>query len=223
MHDTKNENNVGYIYIMTNPAFPQYVKIGYAKDPEKRLKELNSSSAVPLKFHIYATYQVDSDLSDKKVHSIIDKLNPELRSIDGNRVREFYVMTAEDAYSILEAIAVINGMENRLKKVVETKEAVAEDQMAKEADDFYHKKKKRGPFSFEVCGIKAGELVYFVDDDKTGYPVCDDLKHILFKEKETSLSIAAKELLGWKWAPQGPAYFKYNGQLLDELMKKSNK
>ena len=28
----------GVIYILTNPAFPQYVKIGWAQDLEKRLK-----------------------------------------------------------------------------------------------------------------------------------------------------------------------------------------
>ena len=34
----------GVIYILTNPSFPEYVKIGYAKDIEKRLKQLNHSS-----------------------------------------------------------------------------------------------------------------------------------------------------------------------------------
>lgn len=27
----------GVIYILTNPSFPDYVKIGYAKDLEKRM------------------------------------------------------------------------------------------------------------------------------------------------------------------------------------------
>ena len=43
----------------------------------------------------------------------MDKLNPDLRSteeVDGKRrIREFYAMTPEDAYSILEAIAEIIG------------------------------------------------------------------------------------------------------------------
>ena len=47
----------GVIYILTNPSFPEYVKIGYADDNGKQ------------------------------------------------RVREFYAMSPEDAYSILEAIA----------------------------------------------------------------------------------------------------------------------
>lgn len=29
----------GVIYILTNPSFPDYVKIGYADDVNKRLKE----------------------------------------------------------------------------------------------------------------------------------------------------------------------------------------
>jgi hypothetical protein len=103
----------GVIYILTNPSFPQYVKIGYATDVKQRLDELNRSTAVPFAFRIYATYEVDSALSDKKLHSILDKLNPELRSreeVDGKRrIREFYAMTPEDAFSILEAIAEING------------------------------------------------------------------------------------------------------------------
>ena len=42
--------SIGYIYIMTNPSFPEYVKIGYAKDVKQRLDELNRSSAVRLRF-----------------------------------------------------------------------------------------------------------------------------------------------------------------------------
>ena len=110
----------GFIYILTNPSFPQYVKIGYATDVKQRLDELNRSTAVPFAFRVYATYEVDSALSDKKLHSILDKLDPELRSteeVDGKRrIREFYAMTPEDAYSILEAIAEINDYRHRLKK-----------------------------------------------------------------------------------------------------------
>ena len=99
----------GVIYIFTNPSFPQYVKIGYATDVKQRLDELNRSTAVPFAFRIYATYEVDSMLSDKKLHSILDKLNPELRSteeVDGKRrIREFYAMTPEHTLSVKTACA----------------------------------------------------------------------------------------------------------------------
>ena len=99
----------GVIYILTNPSFPEYVKIGYADDIDKRLQQLNRSECIPFAFRVYATYEVNSRLSDLKIHSIIDKLNLNLRSIENfngkQRVREFYAMSPEDAYSILEAIA----------------------------------------------------------------------------------------------------------------------
>lgn len=50
----------GVIYILTNPAFPQYVKIGYEQDLEKRLKQLNRSETIPYAFRAYAVYDVES-------------------------------------------------------------------------------------------------------------------------------------------------------------------
>ena len=44
----------GVIYILTNPSFPEYIKIGYADDVELRVKQLNNSEAVPFSFHIYS-------------------------------------------------------------------------------------------------------------------------------------------------------------------------
>ena len=70
------------VFILTNPSFPNYVKIGYADDIKKRLQQLNRSECIPFAFRVYATYEVNSKLSDLKIHSIIDKLNPDLRSID---------------------------------------------------------------------------------------------------------------------------------------------
>ncbi len=102
-------DKTGVIYILTNSSFPEYVKIGYADNIDKRLQQLNRSECIPFAFRVYATYEVNSRLSDLKIHSIIDKLNLNLRSIENfngkQRVREFYAMSPEDAYSILEAIA----------------------------------------------------------------------------------------------------------------------
>ena len=100
----------GVIYILTNPSFPDYIKIGYAKNLERRLQQLNRSETIPFAFRAYAVYEVESALTDKELHKLIDRLNPDLRSIetfDGReRVKEFYAMSAEDAYSLLEGLHV---------------------------------------------------------------------------------------------------------------------
>ena len=109
----------GVIYILTNPSFPDYVKIGYADDVNKRLINLNRSECIPFAFRIYATYEVPKRLTDLSLHSLIDKLNPTLRAIDTfngkPRKKEFYAMTKEDAYSLLEAIAEIHDRSDKLK------------------------------------------------------------------------------------------------------------
>ena len=96
----------GYIYIMTNQALGKdNVKIGYAKDVEARRKQL-STTALPFEYEIYATYETSGNLEDKMLHKLIDNLNPDLRVAKN---REFFIMTREDAYELLEAIAIISG------------------------------------------------------------------------------------------------------------------
>ena len=124
------------IYILTNPSFPKFVKIGYADDVYERLKQLNRSECIPYAFRLYAYYEVSSRLTDLKLHTMIDRLNPNLRSIEDfngkKRVREFYAMEAEEAYNILETIAQLNGMEENLHLVKPSKEEVNAEEEAAE-------------------------------------------------------------------------------------------
>lgn len=213
---------MGYIYILTNPSFPQYVKIGYATDVKQRLDELNRSSAVPFAFRVYATYEVDSALSDKKLHSILDKLNPELRSmeeIDGKkRIREFYAMTPDDAYSILEAIAEINGYKHRLKKWKATAAEQKDEAMAQEISEAHQE--RMAPFTFPMCNIAVGEEIEFwrsaAEPSGITCTVADE-KHVEYGGQRWSLTALAKHLLGAKWAMAGPRYFKYKGEWLNDI------
>ena len=133
MNETK-----GVIYILTNPSFPDYVQIGYADNVEKRLVDLNRSECIPFAFRIYATYEVPKRLSDLSLHNLIDKLNPTLRAIDTfngkPRKKEFYAMTKEDAYSLLEAIAEIHDRLDKLKLFPASKEEQAAEEIAAEEE-----------------------------------------------------------------------------------------
>lgn len=219
-----NEQN-GVIYILTNPSFPDYVKIGYADDIEKRLTQLNRSECIPFAFRVYATYEVNSRLSDLKIHTIIDKLNPNLRSIDNfngqKRVREFYAMTPEDAYSILEAIAEIHGCIDKLKRIPPSKE---EEKAAETAEDIVEQTKERlAPFSFSICKIPAGATLEFwyslTRKSDIVVTVVDD--HMVeYQGKNWSLTALATMLTQSKWNVAGPRYFKYNGEWLNDIRKR---
>ena len=77
-------------------------------------------------------------LSDKKVHELIDGLNPELRRVENingkERKREFYAMPKEQAYNILKSIATINNLQENLILVDPTKEELADEVEASEIE-----------------------------------------------------------------------------------------
>ena len=209
---------VGYVYIFTNPSFPLYVKIGYADNVEERLKQLNRSECTPFAFRCYATYQVNHRLTDMKIHNVIDKLNPTLRSIDNvngkKRVREFYAISAEDAYSIFEAIAELNGNEDRLKKWELTEKEKTEEETSEEIEEEHNE--RLSPFAFSKCNIQIGEKVYSKEFPDIECEVYDD-KHVLYEEKVYSLSTLARDLLHRKHRPAGPRHFTYKGKVLSDL------
>ena len=118
---------MSYIYILTNPSIPDYVKIGStSRTVQERVNEFNASTCIPLSFRIYATYEVSTDLADIKLQAIIDQLRPDLRAIETcggkPRTREFYQLSPEEAYSLLEAMAEIHGCKDKLKKYQPTNE-----------------------------------------------------------------------------------------------------
>lgn len=206
----------GVIYILTNPSFPEYVKIGYARDLEQRLKQLNNSETIPYAFRAYAVYEVDSDLKDKELHKLIDSLNPDLRTIDKfdgkKRVKEFFAMSAEDAYSLLECIAKISGTKDCLKRMTPEGHEVLDEQIAEDVRNTARK----GRFKFSECGIPFGAKITYIKDNSISATVVDDT-HIEYKGVTTSMSALAQELLGSKWQVQGTAYFTYKGKKLTDI------
>lgn len=204
----------GVIYILTNPSFPEYVKIGYANDLAKRLQQLNRSETIPFAFRAYATYDVDHRLTDKELHSLIDNLNPDLRSVetfDGKtRTKEFFAMSPEDAFSILEAIAKISGTKDRLHRVTPTGDALKDEETAEEIT----REARRGPFRFSMVGIPMGATIAYTGDSSVTAEVVDD-RHIRIRDEVTSMSKAAAILFGDEnKSVQGPMYWTYEGETL---------
>ena len=206
----------GVIYILTNPSFPDYIKIGYATDIEKRLKQLNRSETIPYAFRVYAIYEVDSELTDKELHKLIDSLNPDLRTIetfDGKeRVKEFFAMSPEEGYALLESIAKISGTSNRLKRMNPEGHEVLDEQIAEEVRD----SARRGPFRFSEAGIPNGAELSFLEDERIKAIVVDD-RHIEYNGETTSVSALAQKIKGFDHPVQGTLWFTYQGKRLVDI------
>lgn len=206
------EEKTGVIYILTNPSFPEYVKIGYADDIKKRLARLNKSECVPFAFRVFATFETSSRLSDVKIHALIDRLNPHLRAIENfegkKRVREFYAMTKEDAYELLKSIAEITGQEGKLHKHGLTQTENKDEKLAETI--------RKSHFSFSELGIRPGEEIEFIRDKNIKVKVIDD-RMVEYEGESYYLSNLAKKLLKIKRSIQGSRYFSYKGRILTDI------
>ena len=216
------DTSKGYIYILTNPSFPDYVKIGYASNVEDRLKQLNSTECTPFAFRVYATYEVPVALADKEVHNIIDSLNSSLRSSEiwnGKlRKREFYAMAPEDAYKIFEAMAKIHDCLERLKLIPASSEEKKDEEEAIQIEE--ETQERRASFSFESIKIAPGEEVEFWYNSKTPSGImCRVLndRQVQYEGKTWSLSGLARKLTNAKNCVPGPHYFKYKGEWLNDI------
>lgn len=189
----------GYIYIMTNPCLKDMVKIGYATNVEERRKQL-STTALPYEYEIYATYETSGKLEDKKLHKLIDNLNPDLRV---SKNREFFVMSAEDAYELLESIATISGSQDKLTRCVELK--------AKQRAEV---KNKKPAVNFTKCNIPVGAELVFIEDP-TIKVIVESERKVSYNNEITSLSAVAGGIKGY--SVSGPQFFSYNGKLVCDI------
>ena len=161
-------------------------------------------------------YEVDSELTDKELHKLIDALNPDLRTIetfDGKeRVKEFYAMSAEEAYALLECIAKISGTTGSLKRMKPEGHEVLDEQIAQEVRE----SARKGPFRFSECGIPVGSEIVFIEDASIKATVIDDRK-IEYNGETTSVSALAQKIKGFDHPVQGTLWFTYNGKRLTEI------
>ena len=121
-------------------------------------------------------------------------------------------MSAEEAYALLECIAKISGTEDRLQRMQPEGHEILDEQIAEEVKETA----KRGPFRFSMCNIKPGDTITYIEDESIKPIVIDD-RHIEWNGETTSLSALAQKLKGFEHPVQGTLWFKYNGEVLNDL------
>lgn len=169
--------STGYIYVLTNESFHRdnWIKIGYAEDVAKRVKELSGTS-VPLPYEVYCTYEIPrirgAKDPDKLLHDLITKLNPSLR-ITPNR--EFFEMLPWDAYDMLLAIAQMHG---RTDKLIRNGGNQADKNVQSDAE-----------YSVEALFPRDSEI----------FGLFSKLRRIILSEEETLVEVPTKLYVTYKY------------------------
>lgn len=214
----------GIVYILTNPCLAGWVKIGMTErdDIEKRLKELNTPSNLPLSYRCYATYEVENPLVvEKSIHSLIDRVDNSLHAREqlGNgkiREREFFRISPETAYGIFSDIATLRGDRSCLRPYAPTQEQEQEEELAEN-------KVKRGNNSFKLLGIAVGDKLSFLLDDSVTAKVINNKNKVDYNGEIYTVTALAIKLLvekhGWSenTHANGWRYFVKDGITLSEL------
>ncbi len=198
------EFNNGIVYILTNPAMPNMIKIGFTnnEDVKIRMAQLYSNPGVPLPFEcVYAARVSNAQRVEKALHTAFgpDRINPR---------REFFEIEATQAIAIIKLLEI----EDVTPKVAVEKEEV--DEVDREAGEAYARK-KRPRFSFGQMNIPVGSELVSVANGEMVTVVSD--RSVNFRGEETSLTNATRVILenGYHVAP-GP-YWTYNGKKLRDI------
>jgi hypothetical protein len=197
------ENKQGIIYILTNPAIPNMIKIGMTthEDVKMRMAQIYTTG-VPLPFEcVYAAKVANHEKVEKALHVAFgpDRVNPK---------REFFEIEASQAIAIIKLMEI----EDVTPKVAKEKEEV--DEVDREAGEAYAKK-KRPRFNFSEMGIPVGSELVSVANGETVNVVND--RSVKFRGQDTSLTYATRIILdnGYHVAPG--AYWTYNGKKLRDI------
>lgn len=192
------------IYVLTNEAMPGYVKIGRTSTSlEQRIKELSSSTSVPLPFTcFYACTVKDANFVEAQLHDAFadNRINPK---------REFFKISAERVRSALK-IGEIEDITPKKDLIDDKDDQKAIDQVRSEI---------REKFNFGMVNLPVGTELVFSRDENIKAKVLDN-KSIEFNGEKTSLSTSAQKILGYDYGVQGTAYWKYGEETLDELRKR---
>lgn len=220
------ENEVGYVYILTNPSFREdWVKIGKSSRPvDVRSKELDNT-AVPLPFEIYATLKTTKYAKvERQIHKQIDRLT-DLRI---RQNREFFNIAPSVALDIMRDIADLLD-DAELYVYVDGKPVVSkskdEDKKIEAESKEKQRKIQKPPFKFHMIGLNVGDTIVFdplrmpvriASDDKIEYD------GRLYSLSAFTANFLPEEKQNTSGAYQGPKYFSYNGKVLSELRKERN-
>lgn len=192
-----------FVYVISNPAMPDLVKIGKTCNVSDRLRQLSSSTSVPFPFELHYAAEIRDDLTHDAVESA---LHNAFRDCRVNEKREFFRLSPDRVIPLLELLS---------------KPGTVQDEdptdYAKEMTREFHgvKVPRRKRATFDEMQVPIGSKLTFKADAGITCVVVDQY-NVEFEGEKMSLSAAALKV--WNtifhknWTTvQGPLDWHYEG------------
>jgi hypothetical protein len=208
------------VYVLTNPAMPNVVKIGRTtkQDVNIRMKELYTTG-VPLPFECAFACEVkDATEVEKALHFAFGDARI-------NESREFFKISAERVIAILKLLKidsrnVTDEIQEQFEKISSDSDRAAtqkfkiEEAAKKELEETT--RKPRPVLNFQDMGISVGEKLVFINDQNITITVVDNKK--VECDGEVSFLTPLTQRLLNRVAPIQPSpYWMYNGKILKDI------
>lgn len=206
VEQSSSPDTTGIVYVLANPAMPDYVKIGITQDLQDRMKSLDGTS-VPVPFEcVYAAVVQNPRQWEQTLHAVFteSRVNPRREFFDSD-------ITAK-AVRILKT-AQIREVTPTAPTAVESDESNAQERIAELFEG------KRSRFDFEMLDVPVGSTLTFRSDETITCEVINQRPpRVKFQNEEISLSLAAATALGKESSVgiQGPLYWNYDNEPLTE-------
>ena len=198
------------VYILTNRAMPDIVKVGSADhDRLRKYISLLDDEAVPWPFECF--YAVK--LPNAQRSEIKDTLHQIFADGFVNAERGFVKETPEKARKFLKILEGAGG--------TDVTKAYQDVPFAPKSKPPASAKKRRAPFHFELTDLKPGTRLQFVKDNSIECEIYDKRK-VIFRGglwyPSSAAAILMKEM-GKEYRAKGPCLWCYQGKTLTELRK----
>lgn len=193
----------GILYLLTNPAMPNLVKIGMTTRDEvqQRMEELYTTG-VPVPFECsFAARVPDVKNVEKQFHLAFEPYRI-------NAKREFFEIEAYQAIAILKLI----GEEDVTPQISDELDKV--DQPSRDAGTRL-KQKRRQRFNFIEMGIEEGTVLYSAVNDETCEVV--DERKVKFRDEVMTLTMATRIKLDNNYNVIPSIHWTFEGRKLREI------
>ena len=182
----------GIVYIATTPAEPGRLKMGCTTDIARTLRQISKSVSQPYK----SSYELEVEDMNKVVLLLRDAFH-------------HFRIPKEEIYEIAPD-KVASALKLVLHKGITPKKKATSQQQPPEIQE---------PFTFSEAGVPINAMITFIHKDENGNTIEAEVfteTRIIFDGEVTLMSIVAEKLLNAKEILDGPKYWKYKDEIIEE-------